>query len=76
MDSGGQSPAEAALLNEALERRLELLDDAELREIALLRLEDHTNREIADRLGCTERSVERRMERIRNRWIFYDDRSE
>jgi RNA polymerase sigma factor (sigma-70 family) len=76
MDSSGPSPAEAALLNEALERRLEALDDVQLTEIALWRLEGYTNREIADRLDCTERSVERRMERIRNRWTLYDDQSE
>jgi RNA polymerase sigma factor (sigma-70 family) len=76
MDSSGPSPTEAALLNEALERRLEALDDAQLTEIALWRLEGYTNREIADRLDCTERSVERRMERIRSRWTLYDDQSE
>jgi RNA polymerase sigma factor (sigma-70 family) len=75
MDAAGPSPAEAALLNEALERRLEVLAVPELRRIALWRLEGYTNREIADRLECTERSVERRMERIRSKWMSYDDRS-
>jgi RNA polymerase sigma factor (sigma-70 family) len=75
MDAAGPSPAEAALLNEALERRLEALADPELRQIALWRLEGYTNREIADQLDCTERSVERRMERIRSKWMSYDDRS-
>src|SRR5271170_3509258 len=65
MDAGGPSPAEAAVLNEALERRLEALGDTDLRQIALSRLEGYTNREIADQIGCTERSVERRLERIR-----------
>jgi RNA polymerase sigma factor (sigma-70 family) len=74
MDAAGTSPAEAALLNEALERRLEVLADPELRQIALWRLEGYTNREIADRLDRTERSVERRMERIRSKWTSYDDR--
>ena len=60
MDAAGPSPAEAAVLNEALERRLEALADPELRQIALWRLEGYTNREIADRLDCTERSIERR----------------
>jgi RNA polymerase sigma factor (sigma-70 family) len=73
MDAAGPSPAEAALLNEALERRLEALADSELRQIALWRLEGYTNREIADQLDCTERSVERRMERIRSKWMSYDD---
>jgi RNA polymerase sigma factor (sigma-70 family) len=75
MDAAGPSPAEAAALNEALERRLEVLADPELRQIALWRLEGYTNREIAERLDRTERSVERRMERIRSQWTAYDDRS-
>jgi len=75
MDAAGPSPAEAAVLNEALERRLEALADPDLRQIALRRLESYTNREIADRLDCTERSVERRLERIRSKWSSYDDSS-
>jgi RNA polymerase sigma factor (sigma-70 family) len=73
MDAAGPSPAEAALLNEALECRLEVLADPDLRQIALWRLEGYTNREIADRLDCTERSVERRLERVRSKWKSYDD---
>jgi len=73
MDAASPSPAEAAVLNEALERRLEALADPELRQIALWRLEGYTNREIADRLDCTERSIERRLERIRSKWTSYDD---
>ncbi len=75
MESAGPSPAEAALLNEALERRLGVLVNPELRQIALWRLEGYTNREIADRLDCTERSVERRLERIRSKWMSYDEGS-
>jgi len=75
MDAAGPSPAEAVLLNEALERRLEALADPKLRRMALMRLEGYTNREIADIDGCTERAVERRMERIRSKWTSYDDRS-
>ena len=37
------------------------------------RLEGYTIREIADSLDCTERSVERRLERIRSKWMSYDD---
>jgi DNA-directed RNA polymerase specialized sigma24 family protein len=37
-------------------------------------LEGYTNREIADQFDCTVRSVERRMERIRHKWMSYDDR--
>jgi RNA polymerase sigma factor (sigma-70 family) len=73
MDAAGPSPAEAVVLNEALERRLEALADPELRRIALSRLEGYTNREIADQFDCTERSIERRLERIRSKWMSYDD---
>jgi RNA polymerase sigma factor (sigma-70 family) len=75
MDAAGPSPAEAAVLNEALERRMEALADPELRQIALWRLEGYTNREIAAKLDCTERSVERRLSRIRHKWSSYDDSS-
>jgi RNA polymerase sigma factor (sigma-70 family) len=72
MDVAEPSPAEAVLLNEALERRLEALADRELRQVALLRLEGYTNREIAEKFDCTERSIERRLERIRSKWTSYD----
>ena len=73
MDAAGPSPMEAALLNEALERRLESLSDYDLRQIALWRLEGYSNREIAELLDCTERSVERKLERIRSKWSTCDD---
>jgi RNA polymerase sigma factor (sigma-70 family) len=73
MEASDPSPAEAGVLNEALERRLEALGDSELRRIALLRLEGYTNREIAGLDDCTERSIERRLERIRSKWRSYDD---
>jgi RNA polymerase sigma factor (sigma-70 family) len=73
MDAAGPSPMEAALLNEALERRLESLADDDLRQIALWRLEGYSNREIAVQLNCTERSVERKLERIRSKWSTCDD---
>jgi DNA-directed RNA polymerase specialized sigma24 family protein len=61
-------PAEAALLNEALERRLEALGDPALRLLALKKLEGWTNAEIALSIGRTERCVERRLKRIRECW--------
>jgi RNA polymerase sigma factor (sigma-70 family) len=73
MDAAGPSPAEAAVLNEALERRLEALADPDLRQIALLRLEGYTNREIAELFDRTERSIERWLERIRSKWMSYDE---
>ena len=68
MEAAGPSPAEAAVLNEALEHRLEALADPELRQVALWRLESYTDREIADKLGCVERTVERKVKLIKRKW--------
>lgn len=64
----GPTPAEAALLNEELERRLAALADPELLQVAICKLEGFTNREIAEERRCTERTIERKLERIRSRW--------
>jgi RNA polymerase sigma factor (sigma-70 family) len=68
MDAAGPTPAEAAVLNEELERRLKALGDPMLRRIALRKLEGYTNKEIAGEIDATERTVERKLERIRARW--------
>ena len=68
MDTAGPTPAEALELNEALERKLEALDDPELRQVAMRKLEGFTNAEIATEFGCVVRTIERKLERIRSRW--------
>jgi len=74
MDASEPTPEDAAALNEALERRLRALGDPVLRQIALRKLEGYTNKEIARELDdCTERTIERKLERIRARWARYDD---
>jgi RNA polymerase sigma factor (sigma-70 family) len=62
------TPAEVAALNEALERRLQDLPEPDLRQVALMKLEGYTNKEIADSIECSERSVERKLSLIRKRW--------
>ena len=64
IDSDGPTPAEAALLNEALELRFQSLKDPNLRQIALWKLEGYTNQETACQLDCAVRTVERKPERI------------
>ncbi|WP_231743943.1 ECF-type sigma factor [Stieleria neptunia] len=44
------------------------LDDSVLQTVALLRLEGDSVDEIAQRLGCAKRSVERRLNLIRTIW--------
>jgi RNA polymerase sigma factor (sigma-70 family) len=73
MEAAGPSPAEAAVLNEALELRLDALTDPELRQIALWKLEGYTNREIAVKLGCVERTVERKVGLIKAKWKALED---
>ena len=73
IDSDGPTPAEAALLNEALERRFDLLLDPGLRQIALWKLEGYTNQEIAGQLGCALRTVQRKLERIQAYWTASED---
>jgi DNA-directed RNA polymerase specialized sigma24 family protein len=62
------TPALAALFNEALERRIRRLADPELCQIALQKLEGYTNPELAALHDCTQRTIERKLERIRAKW--------
>src|SRR6516162_3616755 len=60
-ESDGPTPAEAAALNEALERRLQDLPEPDLPQAALMKLEGYTNRESAEALRGGERSLERKL---------------
>lgn len=51
---------------------IQQLDSEELRTIALYRLMDYTNREIAEMLDCTERKIERKLQVIRMAWQRHD----
>jgi RNA polymerase sigma factor (sigma-70 family) len=66
----GQEPTPelAAMMAETCEGLLQKLDDESLRETALLKLQGYTSAEIARHFGLTERSVERKLERIRKLW--------
>lgn len=68
MEAADPTPAEAAVLTECYERRMLALADPTLRLVAERRLEGYTVQEIAAELGCVTRSVERKLERIRERW--------
>jgi RNA polymerase sigma factor (sigma-70 family) len=73
LDVSGPKPDDAAAFNEELERGLRALGDPVLRRIALFKLEGFTNKEIALELdNCTERTIERKLARIRNKWARYD----
>ena len=61
------TPQFAAEVAEQVERLLALLDE-DLRTVAVMKLEGFTNAEIAERFGIVERSVERKLARIRIEW--------
>lgn len=60
---------EQAESNELIQRFLEELSEATLRGIVSLKLHGFTNEEIAERLGCATRTVERKLNLIRRLWI-------
>jgi DNA-directed RNA polymerase specialized sigma24 family protein len=62
------SPELAAMLVENTQQLLDDLDDEMLSQIARLKLEGYSTDEIAQRLGCVRRTVERKLERIREKW--------
>jgi DNA-directed RNA polymerase specialized sigma24 family protein len=62
------TPEFSLLVAEKLDGLFGQLDEGALREIAMLKLEGYSNAEIADRLDCGLRSVERKLARIRAIW--------
>ena len=62
------NPAFAAELAEECSRLLGLLNDSELRSIAIWKMEGLSIDEIAARLGCVSRTVDRRLKLIRIIW--------
>jgi RNA polymerase sigma factor (sigma-70 family) len=62
------TPEEAAATADECRRLLELLEEPELRQVALWKVEGYTNEEIAARLDCVPRTVERKLRRIRLLW--------
>ncbi len=61
------TPQFALEIAEEFERLLAQLDK-DLQPVAVMKLEGFSNAEIADRLGIVERSVERKLARIRLEW--------
>lgn len=62
------SPQNVIALAEEHNRLLEMLDDDTLRTVALFKMEGFTNKEIALRIDRTTRSVERKLQSIREIW--------
>lgn len=69
-----QSPSDdllpdlAVMMDEECRRLFAALPDDEARRIVQMRLEGFRNREIAASLGCAKRTIERRLDLIRESW--------
>jgi RNA polymerase sigma factor (sigma-70 family) len=66
--SRAPTPEQAAEMADECQRLLDLLDEPELRQIALWKVEGYTHDEIAAKLGCVSRTIERKIWRIRLLW--------
>ena len=62
MQNGWEIHGEAELAAETA------LDSDELRSIVLWKMENYTAEEIAEKLGCVERTVERKLALVRTIW--------
>ena len=62
------TPEFALQVAEECQRLLDRLGDEGLRAVALWKMEGHTVEEIAARLGCVPRTVERKLRAIRELW--------
>ena len=62
------TPEFAATMVEQCEQLLGALEEPGLRTMAIAKLEGYQNREIADRMDCSLRTVERRLGLIRKKW--------
>lgn len=59
------TPEFAAMISEEIQRLMEMIEDPQLKELAVAKMEGYTNAEIAERLNCSQRTVERRLKLIR-----------
>jgi RNA polymerase sigma factor (sigma-70 family) len=62
------TPEMAAELTDVFRQRIDGLGRDDYRQIALLKMEGFTNREISEQLGTSLRTVERRLDQIRSIW--------
>ena len=71
--SSEPTPDSIVELEELAGRFMRKLENNRLRDVAQLKLSGHTNREIAGKLEITERTVERKLLRIRHHWSMLDE---
>ena len=76
LPSNQDSPVDAAMFADQLDALLENLSPQEC-SVLDLKLQNHTNEEIAQQLACSERTVRRVTQQIRSRWnTLFDETHE
>jgi DNA-directed RNA polymerase specialized sigma24 family protein len=68
------TPEFVAQATEEYERLIAFLPDPDLRQIAQWKMEGFTNEEIAARLHCVSRSIERKLQIIRTMWDLVEEK--
>jgi DNA-directed RNA polymerase specialized sigma24 family protein len=66
--SRAPTPEASAILQEEFQELIASLQNPTLQQVALWRMDGLNNQEIAQKLGCVPRTVERKLERIRMTW--------
>lgn len=61
------SPEMVLMMQESVEQIFSHLGVGQLRDLAVVKLEGYTNAELAQRFGCSERTIERRLNLIREK---------
>jgi DNA-directed RNA polymerase specialized sigma24 family protein len=69
LQSAEPTAADAAMMVEDLRKLLQELVDGNLQQIAIWKMEGYTNREIANMIGKSEPTVERKLKIIRETWL-------
>ncbi len=64
-----QPPDVLAEVSESCAQLLDAIPDETMKKIVLLKFQGATNGEIAGELNCTQRTIERKLERIRRIWM-------
>ena len=62
------TPDDLLILQETFDELVTQVDDPTLKKVVFLKFEGFTNREIGEQLRLTERSIERKLQRIRKAW--------
>lgn len=61
------SPEMVLMMQDSVEQLFSHLGVGQLRDLAVAKLEGYTNAELAQRIGCSERTIERRLNLIREK---------